>query len=421
MVQRSQDFLEFTCGHAQRGNVALSFGLMLPLLLAAGGAAIDTAMYASARSTLQEIADAAALAGGREYLLSKASSRLALQRAESVASGLIEAEKGVGGATAAVSADSDGRSVTVSISFGYRPTLFIAMIRSPIMIGVSSTAEVSGGSNICVIGLDREAGDTIKLDDRAVLRGRECSVFSNSTDPHAIVVNGSALIDSAFICSAGGYDGPITAFDPAPLTDCPRRDDPLSERREPTPGLCDHTNLQLADYRGRLSPGVYCGGLVIDGASEVEFAPGVYVMKDGELQVKANSRIYGEEVGFFFMGAGSRAMFEDKVEVSLSAPVTGEMAGILFWLSKFATGVNTFEIKSNLVDRLVGTIYLPNGELYVLVTEEVAEASAYTAIIADHIWLVGRSRLILNTNYALTPVPPPPGIAGAGEELRLRQ
>lgn len=406
---------------AQRGNVALAFCLLLPLLLAAGGAAIDTALYARARSSLQEIADAAALAGGRDYLLSKTSAGLARERAETVATRLIEAEPSFSGAKAAVAADAGKRAVSVAISFAYRPTLFVAMMKSPIMIDVASTAEVSGGSNICVIGLNEDKGDTIKLDDSALLRGKDCSVFSNSIDPHGIVVNGLALIDSAFICSAGGYDGPIAGFDPAPVTDCPRREDPLKDFPEPATGPCDHADLQLLNHRGRLSPGVYCGGLVVDGGSNVDFAPGLYVMKDGEFQVKGSSRVSGEGAGFFFTGAGSRAMFEDKVNVSLSAPVTGEMAGILFWLSKAATGVGTFEIKSNHVDRLVGTIYLPKGEFYVSVTEEVAEASAYTAIIADHIRLVGRSKLVLNTDYAATPVPPPPGIARAGEALRLRQ
>ena len=316
---------------------------------------------------------------------------------------------------------TERRTVTVSIRHGYRPALFVEMFKSPIMIEVSATAEVSGGSNICVISLHEDKGDTIKLDDNAILRGKACSVFSNSTDPHGIVVNGLASIDSAFICSAGGYDGPIAAFDPAPVTDCPRRDDPLKDFPEPATGPCDHTDLQLPDYRGRLSPGVYCGGLVVDGTSNIDFAPGIYVMKDGEFQVKGSSRVSGEGTGFFFTGAGSRAMFEDKVNVSLSAPVTGEMAGILFWRSKNATGHGAFEVKSNHVDRLVGTIYLPKSEFYVSVTEEVAEASAYTAIIADQIWLVGRSKLVLNTDYAATPVPPPPGIARAGEALRLRQ
>lgn len=421
MGRRKEIWFRRERDRAQDGNVALAFGLLLPVLLAAGGAAIDTALYSSARSSLQEIADAAALAGGREYLLSKTSTGLVRERAQAVAARLIAAEPELASAVANASAEVNRRAVTVSISHGYRPTLFIAMFKSPIMIDVSATAEVSGGSNICVIGLHQENGDTIKLDDSALLRGKDCSVFSNSVDPHGIVVNGSALIDSAFICSAGGYDGPIAGFDPPPVTDCPRREDPLAGYPEPPVGPCDHTDLQLLDYQGRLSPGVYCGGLVIDGASDVAFDPGIYVMKDGEFQVKDKSRVSGDDAGFFFDGAGARLMFEDKVSVSLSAPERGDMAGILFWRSKNATGPGAFEVKSNYVDRLVGTIYLPKSEFFVSVTEEVAEASAYTAIIADHIWLVGKSRLVLNTDYALTPVPPPPGLARAGEALRLRQ
>lgn len=403
------------------GNIAMTFALLLPIFLGAGGAAVDMAMYAGAKAALQEIADAAALAGGREYLLNKSSTGLVTERAKTVAAKLIGAAPNVAGAAVEVRADVNQRAVAVAIKFAYRPTLFVAMVKSPIMIGVSSTAEVSGGSNICVIGLHETNGGAIKLDDRSLLRGKDCAVFSNSVDPHGIVVNGSALLDSAFICSAGGYDGAGAGFDPAPVTDCPRREDPLSAFPEPTVGSCDHTDLQLLDHKGRLSPGVYCGGLVIDGASEVAFDPGVYVIKDGELQVKDKSAISGEGTGFFFTGVGARLLFEDKVSVSLSAPETGDMAGILFWRSKNATGSGVFEVKSNFVDRLVGVIYLPMSEFYVSVTEDVAEASAYTAIIADHVWLVGKSRLVLNTDYALTPVPPPPGLASAGEQLRLRQ
>jgi hypothetical protein len=421
MGGRSGTLMERWRRDARRGNVALAFGLLLPLLFAAGGAAVDTALYANARQELQDVADAAALGGGREFLLNQSSRALARERAETIADRMIAAKPALAGATAKAYSDGEGRSVKVDIAYGYRPTLFIAMIKSPIMVNVTATAEVSGGSNICVIGLHPDKGDTVKLDDQSLLRGDDCSVYSNSVDAHGIVVNGGARINSAFTCSSGGYDGPPDGFNPAPVTDCPPREDPLKDYIEPSAGACDHVGLQLINYSGRLSPGIYCGGLVIDGASDVTFDPGVYVFKNGELQVKDLARVAGDDVGFFFTGEGSRLKFEDKVSVSLSAPATGEMAGILFWRSKSATGAGVFEIKSNFVDRLVGTIYLPKDSFFVSVTEEVAEASAYTAIIAEQVQLVGRSKLVLNTDYASSFAPPPPGIAHAGEQLRLRQ
>ncbi len=421
MGRRASDLSERWREDSRRGNVALAFGLLLPVLLAAGGAAVDTALYANARQELQEIADAAALGGGREYLLNESSHRLARERAQTIADKKIAAEALLAGAKAKAHASGERRSVKVDITYGYRPTLFVAMIKSPIMIDVTATAEVSGGSNICVIGLHPDNGATVKLDDQSLLRGEDCSVYSNSVDAQGIVVNGVARINSAFICSAGGFDGQAGGFNPLPVTDCPPREDPLKDYIEPSAGACNHTDLQLLNFSGRLSPGVYCGGLVIDGVSDVAFDPGVYVFKDGELQVKDRSRISGDNVGFFFAGEGSRLMFEDKVSVSLSAPSAGEMAGILFWRSRSATGAGVFEVKSNFVDRLVGTIYLPKDAFFVSVTEEVAEASAYTAIIADQVWLVGRSKLVLNTDYSSSLAPPPPGIAHAGEQLRLRQ
>lgn len=419
MGERAENLSERWRRDAQRGNVALAFGLLLPVLLAAGGAAVDTALYANTRHELQEVADAAALAGGREYFLNKASHRLARERAETVAAKMLAAKPALVGAKAR--ANAGGKSVKVDIDYGYRPTLFVAMIKSPIMIGVSANAEVSGGSNICIIGLHPNDGGTVKLDDQSLLRGDDCSVYSNSVDAHGLAVNGGARIDSAFTCSAGGYDGPPGGFNPAPVTDCPPREDPLKNYTEPSVGACTQTDLHLLDFSGRLSPGVYCGGLVIDGASDVTFDPGVYVFKNGELQVKDVSRIAGDNVGFFFTGDGARLMFEDKVSVSLSAPASGEMAGILFWRSRSASGAGVFEIKSNFVDRLVGTIYLPKDAFFVSVTDEVAEASAYTAIIAEKVWLVGRSKLVLNTDYSSSLVAPPPGIAHAGEQLSLRQ
>ncbi|MFN3961223.1 MAG: pilus assembly protein TadG-related protein [Parvularculaceae bacterium] len=404
----------------ENGNVALAFGLLLPVLLAAGGAAVDAALFAAARQQLQEISDAAALAGGREFLLNKSHSNFARERAATAFSKLVAVDPKLAGAKASIAVEARERSVRVNASYGYQPTLLVALFKSPIMIDVSSTAQVSGGANICVIALHRDGGGAVKLDDKSLLRGSDCAVFSNSVDPHGLVVNGGAQLRSAFTCSSGGFAGPATGFDPPPLTDCPRREDPLSSFVEPAVGACTHADLTLLDFSGRLSPGVYCGGLVIDGQSLVTFDPGIYVIKDGEFQVKDRARISGEGAGFFFVGEGSRLMFEDRVSVSLSAPENGPMAGILFWRSRHATGPGVFEVKSNFVDRLVGTIYLPNDVFYVSVTDEVAEASAYTAIIAEQIWLVGRSRLILNADYELSPVPPPSGLANAGEQVRLR-
>lgn len=403
------------------GNIALAFALMLPLLLGAVGAGVDFGRYALARAELQEIADAAAIAGAREFLLSKSGSTLAVARAERAA--LSGASRSGGGKAATVNAkaDSAAQSVTVALSLEFRPTLFVALVKTPIDLTVDATASATGGANICVIGLNRIDGDVVSLDDNATLAGDDCAIYSNSVDPHGMLVKASARLKSRFNCSSGGYGDNDHHFSPTPLTDCPPREDPLAGRTPPSIGGCDHQEKSLKEFVGRLSPGVYCGGLIIDGASVVDLDPGVYIVKDGALQVKDLSRLRGEGVGFYFTGVDARLLFEDKVVVSLAAPLTGAMAGVLFWQSPAATGIDRFEVKSNFVDRLVGTIYLPRAEFYAFASDEIAENSEYTAIIADRIQLAGKTTLVLNANYALTSVPVPAGLAGAGGQVFLRE
>ena len=403
-----------------RGNVAIAFALLAPVLLGAAGAALDFASYSSALTELQETVDAAAIAGAREYLASKQAGDIAEERAEHAARSIFGNSDRLTSATASAVAIDAEASVTVTASFSFRPSFFVAMFKSPLTLGVASTAQASGGANICVIGLEENDGDAIRLNDSAELVGSDCAVYSNSRDAKGLMVHGGARLQSGFTCSAGGFGDSLQHFNPAPLTDCPKRDDPLADRIEPIAGACDFIDRKVKDFRGKLEPGVYCGGLVIDGESDVTLGAGVYVFRDGGLQLKDRSSIAGENTGLFFTGENAAVKFEDKSSVSLSAPETGAMAGVLIWQSRASTGVKSFEIFSNNVDELVGTIYLPDSEFHASATAEVAEDSAYTAIIARRIRLDRNTRLVLNTDYAQTAVPVPAGVANAGGAVILR-
>lgn len=282
-------------------------------------------------------------------------------------------------------------------------------------------AQAFGAANICVIGLNKTDGKTVSLDDRAKLTGKDCAVYSNSTDADGLASVSAAAIDTAFNCTSGGYKGQPQNFKPVPLIDCPPREDPVKGRIEPATGPCDHHDYSLKDYSGTIYPGVYCGGLKIDGASKVKFEPGIYVIKDGALLLKGTSAVSGAGVGVFFAGDNAEAFFEDDVTVDFSAPAHGAMSGLLFWQSGLSTGSNMFEIKSNFVDRLVGTIYLPRGHLYVGATDDVAEASEYTIIVADKVDLRNNSQLVLNANYSMSAVPVPRGLGNTGGNVFLRE
>ncbi len=56
---------------------------------------------------------------------------------------------------------------------------------------------------------------------------------------------------------------------------------------------------------------------------------------------------------------------------------------------------------------LTGTIYLPNGKLFINPNAQVAEQSAYTAIVSYQLELTEGPELVLNSDYGSTKVPVP--------------
>ncbi len=405
----------------RRGNVALIFALIAPLLLAFVGAGIDYGRYGVTRAALQEIADAAAIAGARQYLLSGSSEVLPEAIAESAAGTALSARGYAAAADIQVAADNPGASVSVSIHFAQKPTFLVGLFKNPIEINVSATAQASGGANVCIITLNPTAKDSLLMTADARINGANCSVYGNSTNTVGIGVYQNAKVTSKMTCSAGGFGGGAMNYSPMPLTDCPVREDPLRDRTPPTVGACDYNRHSVSNFVGALQPGVYCGGLTILGSSNIQLQKGIYNIKDGDMQVLGTSRIFGEEVGFYFTGNGADLFFNDDVDISLSAPISGPMAGILIWQDPAGRTMKVFEVASNNVKTLVGTIYLPKGRFLGRANAPVAQSSAYTAIVADRIELLSGVNLVLNTNYGDTPVPVPPGLAGAGKQVMLRQ
>ncbi len=404
------------------GNVALTFAFVAPLLLAGAGAGLDASRFFAAKSALQQIADGAALAGARQYFLDAANETavegVTISSAEATLQSVGEDLSPV------VSANADAKSagVQVTIDATYRPALLAGVLQEGFAISVSSYAEARGSdASTCIIGLDTSSRSTILLNTAAKITGPDCAVYSNSTANSGIEVLRDARIISSLTCSSGGYAGAAGNYSSQPLTDCPAREDPLAGRTAPSVGACNYTRKQVDDYSGALEPGVYCGGLVINGASNVTLNPGIYVFKDGPFNVLRTSKVKGENVGLFFTGRNADLYFQEQSDISLSGPISGTMAGVLIWQESDPRSGKMFEVRSNKVHTMTGTIYLPNSTFYASVNAQVAQSSAYTAVVARKISLDGSVELVLNDNYGDTDVPAPAGIGKNVGDIVLRR
>jgi hypothetical protein len=70
---------------------------------------------------------------------------------------------------------------------------------------------------------------------------------------------------------------------------------------------------------------------------------------------------------------------------------------------------------------LLGTIYLPQGMLYVGANSPVADLSAYTIVVAGQFSLSAGPTMVLNSNYGATTVPVPPRLGPKSGHTVLTQ
>jgi hypothetical protein len=272
-----------------------------------------------------------------------------------------------------------------------------------------------------MVGLNPSANQTLLLDNNARLQAPSCALYSNSTQPNGLMAKANATVQAAFICSGGGKSAPGPgSFSPAPQTDCPIFPDPLAQRPAPTVGGCTQTNLVVNGGLMTLFPGTYCGGITVTNLAVVVMTPGIYVIKDGPLFVTAGGSLTGAGVGLYFTGTNAVVNFDTDSIISLVAPVTGVMAGLLMFEDRAAPQGETHQILSNNAHVLLGTIYLSRNTFHVAANASIADQAAYTVVIVNQFTLDQGPTMVLNTNYGGTSVPVPMGV-GPGGTVALTQ
>jgi len=169
--------------------------------------------------------------------------------------------------------------------------------------------------------------------------------------------------------------------------------DPYANTSMPAFSGCDHTNF--APVSGgttsspvQLSPGVYCGGLAINGGN-INLAPGTYIINGTSSNAPAGLQINGnavvdcsacdvggstDGVTFVLTGSGSSStswasvQINGTAQVNLTAPRPGATSGMnpfLFYQDRNipADGATTAQFNGNAVDAMTGAMYFPNQKV----------------------------------------------------------
>jgi Flp pilus assembly protein TadG len=417
------------------GNILVPFSIMFVLVMGAGGGALDFMSVSSQKSALKSLADNAALSAVREMTISTDDP----QRIKAIATAFVR--QSPRGEEIRISSKVDMKEQTVRVALEVDPkTRFPGPMSGAKTLKVASTARLAGtAGNVCMIGLSPTAISTLRMRSRSKITADTCAIYSNSTSVSSMSVSSSTEISADLICVSGGYQGRKTDSSGRIVEDCPQIDDPLATRPQPEVKKCDYRNTRVT-RQTRLEPGVYCGGLAVDGGT-AELMPGVYIIKGGRFMVTNGGTLKGDDVGFYLADDYSKIGFDYEANIDIAAPRDGILAGLLIMSAPHTDLVEAgplnelgavglanatlrtgdgllpadHTIRSDNARRLVGTIYLPNGKLLIDGNDPIADRSEYTVIVADTFELRDGPNLVLRTNYSLSEVPVPEGV-GPGED-----
>jgi hypothetical protein len=166
--------------------------------------------------------------------------------------------------------------------------------------------------------------------------------------------------------------------------------------------------MQVKNETATLNPGVYCGGLDVRTHGVANLNPGLYVIKDGDLNVDSQSTLNAiDGVVFYITGSTSNIDITSGAEVTINAPRSGEGVGEAANYEGFAiihdrtTGIgNTDYISSGGDVNINGAFYGPNVNLKVWANGDMNAASSYFPIIANTFEMNGDATLHVRLDYA---------------------
>ncbi len=355
-------------GRREGGQMLILFVLALGVLMGFMAMSIDVGMILHERRSVQNAADAAALAGVAELPESPSAAEAnALEWAEN------NGYTSENGATITVNTPYQGDVNAIEVIIEVEEPFLFALALGLDSVDVSARA-VAGfdpgtiGNNAAIL----------------VLNEHECSAFQMvGTNDLSIINNGAIMVNSDCANELNGainkggssvatIDGGIFyykegnwtssgsgALIPEPEPVASQISDPLADLTPPdlyaigtSPDsggtAADPDTLKVNDAGAvTLHPGVYWGGMVLQ-AENVTLLPGTYIMAGGGFVISGSGTIIGEEVFFYNTfdpenldpnadGKCGSIDLRGTAAYTLTAPTSGTYQDVLFWQDEACT------------------------------------------------------------------------------------
>ena len=412
-MRRRTDFAELISRlrSDRRGAILAVLGAFIGITFLVAAVAVDGAYLYSMRNRLQAVADLAAIAAVRE-IGDQAMMEVAV--ASVVETNMPSSENGEVVSTSDVTLGHWDRSTRVFTVDETAPTavrvvanrthtngnpaetFFASAIGlGEIDIAARSIAAVKPEAPLCLLALDPTANRALDVGGSGTITATDCAVYSNSTAADSISLSSGGGLDALHICSAGGAAG--TGYSPAPELNCPPVNDPLAYLPEPDTSTMPQNQFVVQNGRIELQPGVHPGSGHY-GSGHLYLFPGTHVFT-GKLTIGAGMTVTGNDVVMIFTGSAYMEM-QGAATIDLTAPTTGEYAGVAFYASRNQSGL-TYTLNGTTAMSIDGTIYLPTSHVQFTGNS----TASITMLVADTITFTGNSGFQRDTNSTNVPLP----------------
>ncbi|MHB8285781.1 MAG: TadE/TadG family type IV pilus assembly protein [Caulobacteraceae bacterium] len=416
----------------RRGSIAVTFALCTPPVCLGAVAAVQLYDVYSVKSQTQDVADSSALWGAQQLPLTPSG---AGARTQQWAQAQLVGVTGGASITNIAATQLDAQTMSVEIDSTV-PSFFGNMLPvGGFKLKATATAVGASLTPLCVLVTAPSSGDSLALAGTSQMQST-CLVQSDST----LSVASGATLTAGAIATSSSATGTMT---PAANTGAPVKADPFTSLNTAAPSSCSvitaAVNLLAA---ATLSPGTYCypiyvmaGALTLSGGNYV-FGGGVYVSGSGSLALNAgnfyfsspltvsgNGSVTGTDCVLDFVqpssGSTPTVSLSGSATISIKGRQSGALAGFVLIVDKSIT--SSFQIQSDYISTLTGTVYAPAALLQVQGTKKAIQASDWTVIDARSLQMTGSPDLVINSNYSTSAVPTPLGVGPSGGRTKLTQ
>ena len=419
---------------ADSGQATVLVAVCMIVLLLFVGLVLDVGSMRMSKVRLQNAVDAAAVAAGLE--ISQCAGTANCPAMQSAALSSLQ-ENGYTAVVVNSNCAASGAVTQVTVTINNPPcamgsadpnagkaTAAEVVVSGPVplsfarLAGFNSTAvtvraEAARPTNPpCVYALDPHGAGAISF-VAGVAVTFNCGLVDESDSSTALACLVGLGISAPSVKVTGGAAGLLCGV-PNLKVNSPRPSpiDPLAYLPTPTIGSCGYSsgntfygssstaNIALGGTY-TFNPGVYCGGISITAAltANITFNPGVYILKTGpgtlglptgglNITLSALANITGNGVTFYNVGtiggySVTAASPLGLSNVSLTAPTTGNYAGVLFMQDPANTFPASFTANLLSASKIEGAYYIPNAPLTYAVS---AVASNYNIIVAKDVY-----------------------------------